>query len=116
MIAVAPSISAHFTGLPHYYKCGVLHFGRSSVTASIFLIRMYTMVLIYEEAPTRIRPAITSKTARLSLKVLAVSGFSLPVRHPKMEGYIVYLQEGLGEITQSAVDEQLSKIKKKLWL
>ena len=75
---------------------------------------MYTMVPIYEEAPTRIRPAITSKTARLSLKVLAVSGFSLPVRHPKMEGYIVYLQEGLGEITQSAVDEQLSKIKKKI--
>jgi hypothetical protein len=32
MTAVAPNISVHFTGLPHYSKCGVLHLGRLSVT------------------------------------------------------------------------------------
>jgi hypothetical protein len=32
MRAVAPNISVQFTGLPHYSKCGVLHFSKSSVT------------------------------------------------------------------------------------
>jgi hypothetical protein len=32
MRAVAPNISEHFTGLPHYSKCGISHFVRPSVT------------------------------------------------------------------------------------